>query len=1234
MLTKLETRSSRVKGVDFHPKRPFVIVSLHNGLIQIWDTTVGTLVDTFNEHNGPVRGIHFHPSQSLFVSGGDDSKIKVWDYKKKRCLYTLVGHTDYIRTTFFHPEMPWIVSASDDQTVRIWNWQSRELIADLVGHNHWVMCAAFHPSDMYVASASLDMTVRVWNISQLRKRQSQNAIQSIAMQVLTLPMTIIASSVIGYGHGKGLNWVSWHPDEPRTLITTSDDQSVRIWRHSTVKDGMLFPVATLFGHSHNVTCARYVNKAMIISTGEDGSVRFYDAKKKTVIDERKMDSRVWVAACHPSRNLIAIGHDSGLTVMATNRERPAFCVSTDGETVFYVQHQKFISRSLTTDADQLYRGDFKPQFAPKGMFGAGKVRMYPSLLQITEKPGSDTPFPLILNYTGPSGSLFDVLHDDTKAIYQMTAASSAILISGSSGAPEHLAVLEEGNTQRLRLYRYGSTGLQPERGDVIKLESSGRKLCPAGPGEVVVIYDDSVELIDCKASEHRRAIAISGARRLTWTPDFEYAAIQTKNSITVVDRRFSAVCSMRDHIRIKGATWSCPVGNSNTCTTPSRQRVVIFATLTHVKYLLLDGEVGVLTSINRPVYPVAMVGSKFWYIDRHHHLHALALDTTIMAFQFAVLEERDADIRTFARKCLAVETGTAIVSYLYRKGRADIALAFARTARIKFPLAIECKDLATASSVADHLASPKAFSELAQLAMSMGSPAIAAEGLDKGGRSSVFIRTVAGAPPATVDPADPIGSIVAKQGDITDLLKASGLHALAAAAAFRRGQTPETSHVPAVRIAKIREFTANFDGRSTLTPLEPVIDPEAAMQDLPSVVHPVPFLSTLDTAASEDTGLAGDWEDDLELSDDDEEETPAVSKPAPAKAKVAATPNAGGWDDDDLDLSDEDEDEFVEGPSGGAPCPLPAEHPFMGRAIDATPVELFAMGKADAALARLAASPVQAHVSNKEVREVIRMAAVSSTVFISGAPIPLADPDTLPLNSATAAPRVPFTDAGLANQLESAHQDVCNIGNNVSVEQGVAQLDAAIARLRTVIVAHAVIHPMEKVAEDSVPAKARNLIHFCILDRERRSATDPMDQLRALSYEAFFVSRQMKDWSPLTTPIVKLARNDHFKACKTAELWPYVQYFSQALVSHNLSVADKTQNDKVRAKAGKKLSEPGTVQTYADERFGIISQNNGFFNAAEPLEPLTLQDDKELCPICGTAHAAGFHGECVCGIDV
>lgn len=56
----------------------FSLSSLHSGIIQLWDYRMCTLVDKFDEHEGPVRAVCFHQQQPLFVSGGDDYKIKVW----------------------------------------------------------------------------------------------------------------------------------------------------------------------------------------------------------------------------------------------------------------------------------------------------------------------------------------------------------------------------------------------------------------------------------------------------------------------------------------------------------------------------------------------------------------------------------------------------------------------------------------------------------------------------------------------------------------------------------------------------------------------------------------------------------------------------------------------------------------------------------------------------------------------------------------------------------------------------------------------------------------------------------------------------------------------------------------------------------------------------------------------------------------------------------------------------
>lgn len=47
-----QNKSQRVKGLSFHPFFPWVLASLHNGAIQLWDFNFGTLIHSFDEHDG------------------------------------------------------------------------------------------------------------------------------------------------------------------------------------------------------------------------------------------------------------------------------------------------------------------------------------------------------------------------------------------------------------------------------------------------------------------------------------------------------------------------------------------------------------------------------------------------------------------------------------------------------------------------------------------------------------------------------------------------------------------------------------------------------------------------------------------------------------------------------------------------------------------------------------------------------------------------------------------------------------------------------------------------------------------------------------------------------------------------------------------------------------------------------------------------------------------------------
>jgi len=52
MMQKFETKSKRVKGLSFHKYRPWILASLHNGSINLFDYRAQALIDKYEEHEG------------------------------------------------------------------------------------------------------------------------------------------------------------------------------------------------------------------------------------------------------------------------------------------------------------------------------------------------------------------------------------------------------------------------------------------------------------------------------------------------------------------------------------------------------------------------------------------------------------------------------------------------------------------------------------------------------------------------------------------------------------------------------------------------------------------------------------------------------------------------------------------------------------------------------------------------------------------------------------------------------------------------------------------------------------------------------------------------------------------------------------------------------------------------------------------------------------------------------
>ena len=688
---QFESKSSRAKGIAFHPKRPWILVSLHSSTIQLWDYRMGTLIDRFEEHDGPVRGIDFHRTQPMFVSGGDDYKIKVWSYQSRRCLFTLNGHLDYVRTVFFHHEQPWILSASDDQTIRIWNWQNRSLICTMTGHNHYAMCAQFHPKEDLIVSASLDQSVRVWDISGLRKKHSAPTSMTFEDQMARAnqqqaDMFGNTDAVVKFvleGHDRGVNWVAFHPTLP-LIVSAGDDRLIKLWRMSETK---AWEVDTCRGHFQNASaCLFHPHQDLILSVGEDKTVRVWDLNKRTSVQSFKRENdRFWVIAAHPEINLFAAGHDNGVMVFKLERERPASSIYQN--TLFYITKDKHVkSYDFTKNIET-------PSLISLRKFGSPWVP--PRTLSYNPAERS-----VLVTSPADSGTYeLIALPKDTTGVSDPTdikrgAGNSAVFVARNRFAVFNAA------TQLVEIKDLSNSTTKS-----FKTPSGTTDVSFGGTGCLLLVTPTNVVLYDIQQKKNSAELAVTGVKYVSWSNDGLYCALLSKHNVTIVNKNLEQVSTLHETIRIKSATWD-------------DSGVLLYSTLNHIKYTLLNGDSGIVRTLDQTVYLVKVKARSVYCLDRAAKPKVLHIDPTEYRFKLSLVKRNYDEMLQIIKNSSLV--GQSIISYLQKKGYPEIALQFVQDPQTRFELAIECGNLEVATEMAKELDKPNIWTRLGAEALIHG----------------------------------------------------------------------------------------------------------------------------------------------------------------------------------------------------------------------------------------------------------------------------------------------------------------------------------------------------------------------------------------------------------------------------------------------------------------------------------------------------------------------------------
>ncbi|PSN49934.1 Coatomer subunit beta' [Blattella germanica] len=681
---KLTARSDRVKCVDLHPTEQWMLASLYNGHVHVWNHESQQLVKSFEVCDLPVRAAKFVPRKNWIVTGSDDMQVRVFNYNTLERVHAFEAHSDYVRCIAVHPTQPYLLTSSDDMLIKLWNWDKQWSCQQVFeGHTHYVMQIVINPKDNNTfASASLDRTVKVWQLGSI----SPN---------FTLE-----------GHEKGVNCVDYyHGGDKPYLISGADDRLVKIWDYQNKTC-----VQTLEGHAQNISAVCFHPELPIVLTAsEDGTVRIWHAGTYRLESSLNYGlERVWTVACMKGSNNVALGYDEGSIMVKVGREEPAVSMDASGGKIIWARHSEVQQANLKAmgDGAEIKDGERLP-LAIKDM---GSCDIYPQTIA-----------------HNPNGRFVVVCGDGEYIIYTAMALrnkayGSAQEFVWAQDSSEY-ATREGSSTVKVFKNFKEKKAFKPEFGAE---GIFGGYLLGVRSVTGLAFYDwDTLELV--------RRIEIQ-PRHVFWSESGELVCLATEESYFIL--KYDAATVARAHETKEGFTED-GVEDAFTVLGETHESVrtglwvgdcfIYTNGVNRINYYV-GGEIVTVSHLDRTMYLLGYVprDNRLYLGDKELNVVSYSLLLSILEYQTAVMR---GDFETADRVLPTIPRSqrTRVAHFLEKQGFKQQALAVSTDSEHKFELALQLGELETAHLLAKEAASQQKWRQLAELATTRGDFALAQE---------------------------------------------------------------------------------------------------------------------------------------------------------------------------------------------------------------------------------------------------------------------------------------------------------------------------------------------------------------------------------------------------------------------------------------------------------------------------------------------------------------------------